>query len=150
MALPPTVATDPVGADLRSVPQECARLQAEWAGGTHQNRITSWFFGTDLNKRMAAVAASPALLQTRQRVDLLVTGCEVSLWVGEQFAADVAQVFPSLAVKVISANKLLGLLGQALSAPQTGFDVTEETVKQGTADTLRLPRFKKKRNHCSL
>jgi|AntAceMinimDraft_5_1070358.scaffolds.fasta_scaffold46404_2 hypothetical protein len=130
MALPPTVTTGPVGADLRSIPQECARIQAEWGGGTHQNRITSWFFGTDLNKRMAAVAGSSALLQKRQRVDLLITGCEVSLWVGEQFAADVAQVFPNLAIKVLSSNKLLGLLGQSLSAPQTGFDFTEETVRK--------------------
>ena len=39
-------------------------------------------------------------------VDLLVTGCEVSLWMGEQFAADLHRAFPKLCIVAISANKL--------------------------------------------
>ena len=42
-------------------------------------------------------------------VDLLIGGIEASLWVAEQFAADIRNVFPKLNVITVSANKLLGL-----------------------------------------
>jgi hypothetical protein len=54
-------------------------------------------------------------------LDILVTGCEVSLWLGEQFAADLHLAFPALSVECVSANKLLGLLGQRFPIPQSGF-----------------------------
>ena len=49
----------------------------------------------------------PTMLQARLgrtdgSVDLLITGCEVSLWLGEQFAADVHLAFPKLKVVIIS------------------------------------------------
>jgi len=80
--------------------------------------------------------------RTDGSVDLLITGCEVSLWLGEQFAADVHLAFPRLKVVTISnpypdpnphpdpnpnqvvtisANKLLGQLGQQFPVPQAGF-----------------------------
>jgi len=40
--------------------------------------------------------------RTDGSVDLLITGCEVSLWLGEQFAADVHLAFPKLKVVIIS------------------------------------------------
>ena len=46
-------------------------------------------------------------------LDVLVTGCEVSLWVGEQFASDLHLAFPNLSIECTSANKLLGLLGHS-------------------------------------
>ena len=58
--------------------------------------------------------------RTGGSVDLLITGCEVSLWLGEQFAADVHHAFPRLKVVTISANKLLGQLGQQFPVPQVG------------------------------
>ena len=58
--------------------------------------------------------------RTDGSVDLLITGCEVSLWLGEQFAADVHLAFPRLKVVTISANKLLGQLGQQFPVPQVG------------------------------
>jgi len=59
-------------------------------------------------------------------IDLLVTGCEVSLWVGEQFASDVHSAFPALRVVTLSANKLLARYGQGIPIPQTGFCFSEE------------------------
>ena len=50
-------------------------------------------------------------------VDLLVTGCEVSLWIGEQFASDMHNAFPQLKIVTLSANKLLSQLGQAYPEP---------------------------------
>ena len=62
-------------------------------------------------------------------VDVLVTGCEVSLWCGEQFSADLCLVFPQLKLEVISANKLLGQLGQSFPIPQPGFRFNERSHK---------------------
>ena len=70
---------DPVGSDLALIPQECARVQKEWYQGVGYNRITAWFFGSDLNKRMAAVDGSLLLKSNRNRIDLLITGCEVTI-----------------------------------------------------------------------
>ena len=47
-------------------------------------------------------------------VDLLVTGCEVSLWVGEQFAADMHNAFPTLRIVTISANKVRAMITRHL------------------------------------
>lgn len=54
-------------------------------------------------------------------IDILLTGCEVSLWVGEQFASDLHNAFPKLKVECLSANKLLAQLGSAYPIPNTGF-----------------------------
>lgn len=60
-------------------------------------------------------------------VDILLTGCEVSLWVAEQFAADLAQVFPSLNIRCICSNKVLGLYGQDFTVAQTGYQFNEDS-----------------------
>lgn len=41
--------------------------------------------------------------------DLLIGGIEASLWVAEQWAADLRALFPHLNVVTVSSNKLLGL-----------------------------------------
>lgn len=38
-------------------------------------------------------------------IDLIVTGVEVSLWTGEQWAADIRAIFPQLNIVAVSANK---------------------------------------------
>ena len=45
----------------------------------------------------------------------------MSLWLGEAFASDLHFIFPRLRIVALSANKLLGLLGQSSSIPQHGF-----------------------------
>ena len=55
-----------------------------------------------------------------------MTGCEVSLWLGEQFAADLSNVFKKLSVKCISSNKILGLLGQDFPIPQNGHQYSKD------------------------
>ena len=62
------------------------------------------------------------------QIDILVTGCEVSLWVAEQFVSDLQKCFPKLYVKAVSSNKLLGLFGQDLSMPAIGFPYTQKTL----------------------
>ena len=60
-------------------------------------------------------------------VDLLLTGCEVSLWLAEQLASDLHLVFPTLKIVAISANKLLGQLGQEYPMPVVGFSFNQQT-----------------------
>ena len=43
-------------------------------------------------------------------VDLLITGVENSLWLGEQFAHDLSSVMPRLTVRALSANAVLKAL----------------------------------------
>ena len=50
----------------------------------------------------------------------------MSLWLGEQFAADLAMMFKGLNVKTISSNKILGLMGQDFPLPQVGHAFSEE------------------------
>jgi len=45
----------------------------------------------------------------RLEIDVLILGCEASLWIGEQFAGDLQNLFPALRVVAISANKVLGI-----------------------------------------
>ena len=42
-------------------------------------------------------------------IDLLVAGVEVSLWVAEQWAADLKTILPQLRVATTSSNKLLDI-----------------------------------------
>lgn len=41
--------------------------------------------------------------------DLLISGVEASLWMAEQWAADVRRIFPLINIVTVSPNKLLGL-----------------------------------------
>ena len=72
------------------------------------------------------IANESVLTAKAHRVDLLVTGCEVSLWIAEQFAADLSLVFPNLVIRAMSSNKILGLLGQNRPMQATGFQFSED------------------------
>ena len=56
-----------------------------------------------------------------------MTGCEVSLWLGEAFASDLHRVFPKLRIVTLSANKLLGQLGQSAPIPQHCFPFNNDS-----------------------
>jgi hypothetical protein len=58
---------------------------------------------------------NPALAKSRH-VDLLVTGIENSLWLGERFAQDLEGLMPMLNVKTLSANSVLQHLQHDLPA----------------------------------
>ena len=58
--------------------------------------------------------------RTTARVDLLICGCEVSLWVGEQFASDLHNAFPKLKVVTISREQDLGPARPGVPDPAVG------------------------------
>lgn len=65
----------------------------------------------------------------RGAVDILVTGCEVSLWLAEQFATDLQKSLPKLNITSVSSNKLLGLFGQEMPIPAVGYPMSSKTSK---------------------
>eukprot|EP00931_Biecheleriopsis_adriatica_P010461 TRINITY_DN11152_c1_g1_i1.p1 TRINITY_DN11152_c1_g1~~TRINITY_DN11152_c1_g1_i1.p1 ORF type:complete len:1458 (-),score=249.36 TRINITY_DN11152_c1_g1_i1:158-4531(-) len=120
----PNDTDEPIARDIKEIPQVLARLQQGWEDGC-ANRLTAWTLVRMLKKRL--IQKHEGILSATS-VDILVTGCEVSLWLGEQFAADLHMAFPKLVVKCVSANKILGLFGQDLDIPCEGHQLHEESL----------------------
>jgi hypothetical protein len=106
---------DPILDDLPSIPAMLQQIQSNWQSGG-LNRMTAWHLGKKLSERLQGQAQG----NYDNSVDILVTGCEVSLWLAEQFASDLQKSFPNLKIKVTSSNKLLGVFGQELAVPSIG------------------------------
>jgi hypothetical protein len=118
---------DPILQDLRDIPRICADIQSDWKNTNNNamfslNRLTAVNLGRRLKHRLRD-DASGSLHHNKRRVDILLTGCEVSLWLAEQFASDLLKAFPHICIKCISSNKLLGLFGQdeSIGVPSIGF-----------------------------
>ena len=132
---------DPILQDIRDIPMVCQAIQDDWLNKEKGslfslNRLTAWNLGRCLRKRLdEKVLRNECTFSSR--VDILLTGCEVSLWIAEQFASDLQKAFPRLRVLAISSNKLLGLFGQeGLIVPAIGFPATENTLKFDDAITI--------------
>ena len=111
---------------LFQIPRIVSNIQDDWQD-VGLNRMTAWHLGQCIRARLQAHVDGTVENHASQ-VDILVTGCEVSLWVAEQFVADLVKCFPKLYVKAVSSNKLLGLFGQELSMPSIGFPFTPKTL----------------------
>ena len=115
-------APDLVGADVRDIPRVLRDIQEDWRnkprGTISLNRLTAWNLSRCLRRRLDRRVAGTS--KSHRSVDVVVTGCEVSLWLAEQFAADLANAFPRLDVRSVSANNILGLFGQDLPVPAIG------------------------------
>jgi len=132
---------DPVGRDLLDIAGVMRRMEEDWAKGPEAlNRITAWNLVSKLRERLL-MHGSRKRERARKHdgsVDLLLIGCEVSLWVAEQFAADMHLVFPQLKVVAISSNKLLGQLGQQYPMPQLGFKFNQNTYSLNNSIVIAL------------
>ena len=117
----PACPKDPVAKDIADISQVLSDIQHDWDNQKSINNISSWWLGRCVAHRLKEYEMG----QHDGSVDILVTGCEVSLWLGEQFCSDLTQVFPRLKIKCISANKLLGLFGQDFPIPQSGHQFHE-------------------------
>jgi len=115
---------DPVGDDIADIPRVLRKIKEDWnEPETSLNRMTAFTLSTRLRERMRSHYDNTH----DGSLDVLIAGCEVSLWLGEQFASDLHTAFPKLSVECISANKLLGLLGQRFPIPQFGFRFNSRT-----------------------
>ena len=101
---------DLVASDIEAIPSVVEVIDKSWED---KNIATS-------NDARTAQAFCCALLDSIARhssgfgpmhdaLDLIITGVEVSLWMAEQFAADLRMIFPQIKVAVVSSNRLLGL-----------------------------------------
>lgn len=117
---------DPILADIRDIPRVCKQIQDDWHD-VGLNRMTAWNLANCIRARMKAHVDGKIKCHGGT-VDILVTGCEVSLWVAEQFVADLQKSFPKLFVKAISSNKILGLFGQELAMPCIGFPYSQTSM----------------------
>ena len=113
---------DPILDDISSIPGVLHDIQTKWKDGG-LNRISAWHLGRRLRERLRRRADGSHQTST---VDILVTGCEVSLWLAEQFASDLQKSFPKLTIQATSSNKLLGIFGQDLAVPSVGFPMSEK------------------------
>jgi hypothetical protein len=77
-------------------------------------------------------SSSPYPLLTLLSLPSLSGGVEASLWVAEQFAADLRTIFPQLNILTVSANKLLGLADDA--AGKVFFPGTDAIMKRRIDD----------------
>ena len=117
---------DPVLADIQDIPRICSNIQEDWQD-VGLNRMTAWHLGQCIRQRLQG-HVDGSIENHAGQIDILVTGCEVSLWVAEQFVADLQKCFPKLGIKAVSSNKLLGLFGQELAMPSIGFPFTPKTM----------------------
>lgn len=104
--LPPEEhAADPVQRDIQEIPKILKSIEQSWDDPTSFNRQTADYLVELLiekakNLKLERVTDTPA-------IDLLITGVESSLWLGERFAQDLTLICPALTVKTISSNQLL-------------------------------------------
>ena len=77
---------------------------------------TAWKSDESVEKKVGDEFARLMIRCMRKRMssktdstDLIIGGVEASLWVAEQFAADLRLIFPQLNIVTVSSNKLLGL-----------------------------------------
>jgi hypothetical protein len=126
LPLPPTSA-DPVAVDLSEIPKVIKSMNDDWGnkpkGTISLNRLTAWNLVKELKKRIRKRIDGD---MESNAVDIMVTGCEVSLWLGEQFASDLQSAFPKLNIKAVSSNKILGLFGQDFPIPLVGHPTMED------------------------
>lgn len=107
---------DPVGDDLRSIPGLLAAIRNDWIDPSSANRqsadhlaqflITKAVHLAQKQAVLTEMGLDPTLAKSRH-VDLLITGVENSLWLGEQFARDLQNLMPLLSVRALSANAVL-------------------------------------------
>lgn len=114
---------DPVLEDIRDIPRVCKHIQDNWKEAD-LNRYTALNIVSKIKQRLVSRMTGKVPTHCNS-IDILLTGCETSLWLAEQFASDLTKAFPRLSVRAVSSNKLLGVFGQDLSMPAIGYPMSE-------------------------
>ncbi|MFN9619348.1 MAG: hypothetical protein ACK55X_06515 [Synechococcaceae cyanobacterium] len=116
---------DPVAADIAEIPALLWRLHNDWQNPGSANRQSAEALAQLLLAKAVNVSEKERLLERAglapslarsADVDLLITGVENSLWLGEQFGADLAALMPQLSVRTESANTVLALLQNSIES----------------------------------
>lgn len=109
---------DVVGKDLADIPRALRHIRDTFEDGESFNSRT-------VAKLAEALFPEPA---AQRVIDLLVVAVESSLWVGEQWAANMRSAFPKLRVVVASANKVLASLTAVANDATCGAQTPGSTV----------------------
>jgi hypothetical protein len=121
----PDDSNDIILKDIRDIPRVCDEIQNNWKSPS-LNSLTLFHFIRCLRSRLQARVSGKVPVHAGT-VDILLTGCEVSLWLAEQFATDLQKCFPRLFVQACSSNKILGVFGQELAVPSVGYPMCQQT-----------------------
>lgn len=95
---------DSVQQDLWKIPDLIRDIDTCWSDGSSLNSRSAKHFADMLFQ--TARSADP----TGQQVHLIVFGIENSLWLAQQFCADLTRIFPTLKAIAMSSNLVMGLL----------------------------------------
>ncbi|CAK0851205.1 unnamed protein product [Prorocentrum cordatum] len=101
---------DPVAQDLHDVPSVLQQVEDSWNDRAALNNQSGRRFGRCLSELLARKSRDGGASDT---IDVLVFGIENSLWLGQQFAADLKKIMPMLNITALSSNWLLGMLQEA-------------------------------------
>jgi hypothetical protein len=116
---PGAAARDPVAADIAAIPALLAAIQDDWSNPGSANRQCADALAQLLITKAAYLSAKERVLQQSgldvrlarsSHVDLLITGVENSLWLGERFATDLSLLMPRLHIRTLSANAVMQAL----------------------------------------
>lgn len=122
--LPPKAnAKDPIEQDIKDIAGVLTNIDISWRDPDSFNRQSGEYLAELLldkakvweQKQRATINIKLASVSYEQPLDLLITGVESSLWLGEQFAQDLSTLFPALSIKTISSNQVLRKLHDGFS-----------------------------------
>jgi hypothetical protein len=130
---------DPVESDIKEIPKVLREIERSWTNPSSLNRQSADHLVNLLiekakqfqakRSKILEVGLESQLAQGRI-FDLLITGVENSLWLGERFAQDLKILFPRLNVKTLSSNQVLKHLQQDWSCLQLGKDSIVIAISQ--------------------
>eukprot|EP00931_Biecheleriopsis_adriatica_P112441 TRINITY_DN8706_c0_g1_i3.p1 TRINITY_DN8706_c0_g1~~TRINITY_DN8706_c0_g1_i3.p1 ORF type:complete len:1579 (+),score=294.94 TRINITY_DN8706_c0_g1_i3:111-4847(+) len=96
------ICKDIVAADLDEIPRIIREIDYNWSDEKSPNVRSAQCFAEHM---LTSKKSAP-----RQQIDVLVFGVESSLWMAQQFCADLTRLFPNLRAVAMSSNVVLGLL----------------------------------------
>ena len=124
-------AKDPIAEDINSIPQVLNQIKTAWQNPTSLNRrsadyliylLTEKVERFEKKQNLMFKAGLVSKIRTMPTVDILITGEENSLWMGQKFAEDLRVVFPFLNIVTISANQILQQLDRSFAKLNLGKD----------------------------
>ena len=147
-----TAEQDPVSFDLKSIPRILHEIKIGWENPISLNRrsadylihlLTEKVPRFEKRQRLMFRAGLLSTIRKMPTVDLLITGEENSLWLGEKFAQDLKVVFPWLNVVTISANEILQQLDLSFGELNLGKDslvlaITQSGQTFSTVQTINV------------
>ncbi|MGD1921922.1 MAG: hypothetical protein ACFCAD_25335 [Pleurocapsa sp.] len=130
---------DPIAEDIKAIPQTLQHIKTSWQNPTSLNRrsgdyliylLTEKVQRFEKKQQLMFKAGLVSKIRTLPTVDILITGEENSLWLGQKFAQDLRTVFPFLNIVARSANEILQQLDSGFAKLNLNRDSLIFTITQ--------------------